>query len=216
MTPTHDLPSSSGSAEGAPPPREPEGASPPPEPEASTRILDAALRLFARQGFGSTPIRQIAEEAGVATGLVYYHFSDKAGLLKALFGRALAQVSDSLDAAMEGVTTSPTRGLDRLVRTAFDTVADHQDFWRLSYQIRMQEAVSAALGGELAGWAEAIRSRVEALLREAGHTDPVPASRALFAAIDGAAQHFVLDPAAYPLDSVANSLVAHFLPPPVR
>jgi AcrR family transcriptional regulator len=207
MTSTPDVPSPSESADSSP---LRSGS------DASTRILDAALRLFAHQGFGSTPVRKIAEEADVATGLVYYHFTDKAGLLKAIFGRALAQVSDSLDEAMEGVATSPERGLDRLVRTAFGTVADHRDFWRLSYQIRMQEAVSAALGGEMGGWTEAIRGRIEALLREAGHTDPVPASRALFAAIDGAAQHFVLDPDSYPLDSVAKSLVAHFLPPSPR
>ncbi len=205
MTSIPEVPSSSEGAESNPGP---------PESDAATRILDAALRLFAHQGFGSTPVRQVAEEAGVATGLVYYHFADKAGLLKALFGRALAQVSDSLDEAMAHVATSPERGLDRLVRTAFGTVSDHRDFWRLSYQIRMQEAVSAALEGEMAGWTDAIRGRIERLLREAGHANPVPASRALFAAIDGAAQHFVLDPDCYPLDSVATSLVAHFLPSP--
>jgi AcrR family transcriptional regulator len=176
------------------------------------RILVAALRAFAHQGYATTPVRQIAEDAGVAAGLVYYHFEDKAGLLRAIFERSLDDVAASLDAADAAACESPREGLDRLVRTAFATVARNQDFWRLGYQLRMQPSAADALGGAIPLWAEEIRGRVEALLARSGHPDPVPASRALFAAIDGAAQHFVLDPDHYPLDPVATSLVDHFTP----
>ena len=46
-------------------------------------ILDAAKKLFARQGFEKTTIRAIASEAGVAVGTVFVHFPDKAALLAA-------------------------------------------------------------------------------------------------------------------------------------
>ena len=48
------------------------------------RILDAALELFAGRGFDGTSIRRISEAAGVPSGLIYYYFEDKRGLLKAL------------------------------------------------------------------------------------------------------------------------------------
>jgi AcrR family transcriptional regulator len=186
---------------------------PTPAQTSRDRILDAAIRRFARQGYGSTPIRQIAQDAQVATGLIHYHFQDKEGLLTALFQRSLAQVQASLDEADAASDLDPLQGLDQLVRTAFASVARDQDFWRLSYQLRMQADAVEALGGALQLWAEETRERIEVLLRASRHPNPSPAAHVLFAAIDGAAQHFVLDPDNYPLDPVARSLVAHFAAP---
>lgn len=49
-----------------------------------TRILDAAEMLFADRGFDGTATKAIAEEAGVATGLVFYYFPSKDAILEAL------------------------------------------------------------------------------------------------------------------------------------
>jgi TetR/AcrR family fatty acid metabolism transcriptional regulator len=49
------------------------------------QIMDAAVRVFARQGFHSTRVSDIADEAGVAYGLVYHYFSSKEEVLNELF-----------------------------------------------------------------------------------------------------------------------------------
>jgi AcrR family transcriptional regulator len=49
------------------------------------QILDAAIRVFARQGFHSTRVSDIADEAGVAYGLVYHYFKSKEEVLNELF-----------------------------------------------------------------------------------------------------------------------------------
>ena len=49
------------------------------------QILDAAVRVFARQGFHATRVSDIADEAGVAYGLVYHYFSSKDEVLNELF-----------------------------------------------------------------------------------------------------------------------------------
>jgi TetR/AcrR family transcriptional regulator, fatty acid metabolism regulator protein len=49
------------------------------------QILDAAVRVFARQGFHSTRVSDIADEAGVAYGLVYHYFRSKDQVLNELF-----------------------------------------------------------------------------------------------------------------------------------
>ena len=60
-------------------------------------ILDAAVRVFARQGYDATPVADIAAEAGVAYGLVYHYFGSKDAVLEAVFreqwGRLLAAVA---------------------------------------------------------------------------------------------------------------------------
>jgi AcrR family transcriptional regulator len=48
-------------------------------------ILDAAVRVFARQGFHACRVSDIADEAGVAYGLVYHYFDSKDEVLDVLF-----------------------------------------------------------------------------------------------------------------------------------
>jgi AcrR family transcriptional regulator len=57
-----------------------------------TVILNAALDLFAHQGYRATSIRDIAKKAAVSTGAVYHHFKDKEELFKTLIGQLRADV----------------------------------------------------------------------------------------------------------------------------
>jgi TetR/AcrR family transcriptional regulator, fatty acid metabolism regulator protein len=58
-------------------------------PERTTdrrrELLDAAVRVFAQKGFGAARVGDIAEEAGVAHGLLYHYFRSKDEVLKTIF-----------------------------------------------------------------------------------------------------------------------------------
>lgn len=56
-------------------------SSPPTEAQARIRILQAAQRLFASQGFDGTTTRDLAQAAGVAEGTLFRHFSNKKAIL---------------------------------------------------------------------------------------------------------------------------------------
>jgi TetR/AcrR family transcriptional regulator, fatty acid metabolism regulator protein len=58
---------------------------PAPAVDKRRQILDAAVRVFARQGFHATRVSDIADEAGVAYGLVYHYFKSKDEVLNELF-----------------------------------------------------------------------------------------------------------------------------------
>jgi len=176
--------------------------------ESRARILDAALTLFARRGYDATPVRTIATEAGVSHGLLYNHFRSKEEMLRAIFEQTMAEVDASLAGAE--AASGPTGAVAELVRSALETVARHPAFWRLTYQLRMQEDVTAGLGDLVSAWSEAIRGRIEGMLRSAGAPDPALEARALFAAIDGAAQHYVLDMEGYPAAAVAETIIRRF------
>jgi TetR/AcrR family transcriptional regulator, fatty acid metabolism regulator protein len=62
-------------------------ASEPQAPASDRRrqILDAAIRVFARQGYHNCRVSDIADEAGVAYGLVYHYFKSKDEVLNELF-----------------------------------------------------------------------------------------------------------------------------------
>lgn len=176
---------------------------------AATRdkLLDAALHLFARRGFAGTTVKAIAARAGIATGLLYSHFPGKEGLLRALFERSMTDVRLSF-AMAESVGAHERLGA--LVRAAVGIVRSHLDFWRLGYAARTQPAVISALGPALAEWGEAITGTLEGYLADLGSPAPQLDARALFAQIDGLCQHFALDPGEYPIDAVAERVIAQW------
>lgn len=67
------------------------------------RVLDAAERLFADEGFDAVSIRQIAQEAGVTLGVVGFHGGAKLDLFRTILARRVATL-----------TAERTRALDAL------------------------------------------------------------------------------------------------------
>ena len=59
-------------------------------------ILDAAVRVFARQGFHTCRVSDIADEAGVAYGLVYHYFGSKEEILSTLFAERWQIMLDAI------------------------------------------------------------------------------------------------------------------------
>jgi TetR/AcrR family fatty acid metabolism transcriptional regulator len=62
------------------------------------RILEAAVKVFARQGFHQSTVAQIAKEAGVADGTIYLYFKNKDDILVHFFGFKAKQVFDRFHA----------------------------------------------------------------------------------------------------------------------
>ena len=64
-------------------------------------ILDAAVRVFARRGYHTSRVGDIAEEAGVAHGLLYHYFRSKEELLETIFRETWRDVLDAVRAVEE-------------------------------------------------------------------------------------------------------------------
>ncbi|MGW6394195.1 TetR/AcrR family transcriptional regulator [Streptomyces sp. NPDC055103] len=78
----------------------------------STQILEAAARLIARRGVRGLRVEELAEEAGVSTGLIYYHFKDRTGILRHTLEFINAR-AERYTAARAG-TTEPLGPLEEL------------------------------------------------------------------------------------------------------
>ena len=180
--------------------------------ESMRRLLAAARATFVRLGYDRATTRDIAREAGVAHGLLYNYFRSKDELLAAVFGEGVRDVAEALGAGTGAGT--PADQLEQIIRRTFEIVRERREFWLLSHMLRFQPR-TAALTGELSAWTQAVRAQLEGLLRAIGHGDAPALSRVLFAAIDGAAQHYALEPDKYALQPVVECLVVHFCRPPV-
>jgi len=98
--------------------------------EKPRRILDAAVRVFAAQGYDTARVGDIAEEAGVAYGLVYHYYDSKDAVLEAVFreawGRLLAAV-----ALAEETGVDAAEQLELVVKIVLRAWRDDPDLVRL-------------------------------------------------------------------------------------
>ena len=79
------------------------------------QILEAAVKVFARQGFHQSTIAQIAKEAGVADGTIYLYFKNKDDILVQFFSFRAKQVFESFREEVDRAETSSDK-LRNLVR----------------------------------------------------------------------------------------------------
>jgi TetR/AcrR family fatty acid metabolism transcriptional regulator len=72
-------------------------------------ILDASVRVFARKGYHTSRVGDIAEEAGVAHGLLYHYFRSKDELLETIFRETWRDVLDAVRSVEETDETARER-----------------------------------------------------------------------------------------------------------
>jgi TetR/AcrR family fatty acid metabolism transcriptional regulator len=94
------------------------------------QILDAAIHVFARQGFHACRVSDIADEAGVAYGLVYHYFNSKEQVLNELFTERWSLLLD----ATEEIDRQPIGArekLDAVARFIIDSYRHEPDLMKV-------------------------------------------------------------------------------------
>ena len=88
--------------------------------ETRARILEAALGVFRERGFDRATMREIAVEAGVATGAAYYYFDSKDAIVMAFYARAQEEMRPEIEARMAKAKT-----LEARLRAVIDTKLEY-------------------------------------------------------------------------------------------
>jgi AcrR family transcriptional regulator len=102
-------------------------------PSRRDDIIGAAVKVFAARGYAEASVNDIAEAANVVVSGIYYHFEGKAQL----FDAAIAEVYESLDAAIEasrvGYDPGSAEALRSVIRAGQRWVDDHPDASKMLY-----------------------------------------------------------------------------------
>jgi TetR/AcrR family transcriptional regulator, acrAB operon repressor len=94
-------------------------------------ILSAARCVFARRGVTRTTIGQIAAEAGVTRGAVYWHFADKTKVFHAMREQVSVPLIDRTDfALLSGTDADALPAVERFLGDLFDAVANDRETQR--------------------------------------------------------------------------------------
>ena len=90
------------------------------------KVLEAAIPLFASQGFDATTTLQIAETAGVTEPVIYYHFRNKDGLFTYILDAAFTEYFSRLE-SLETNTSTQFEKIKRFISLHFQFVEDMPD-----------------------------------------------------------------------------------------
>lgn len=102
-------------------------------PDARARVLDAAVELFADQGYDGTSVAQVIARAGVAKGGFYHHFASKEALLYEVYGDLISrQLANMEEILARGAPPADTLRavITDLVETTAASARPALVFWR--------------------------------------------------------------------------------------
>lgn len=111
---------------------------------SAQQIARVAARLFARQGYEATSVRQITDEAGVTKPTLYYHYGSKEGLAQALLTVPIRLLTERISR----IVAEPGSAVDRLgefLEIHFEFCREEPDRLRFLYAL-----VFGPMGGGLA------------------------------------------------------------------
>ncbi|MFC9949327.1 TetR/AcrR family transcriptional regulator, partial [Streptomyces prasinus] len=107
-------------------------------PPVPQRLLAAATRLFAEQGYDRTSVQEIVEAAGVTKGALYHYFGSKDDLLHEVYARVLRVQQERLDAyanADEPIEARLRGAAADVVVTTIENLDDASIFFRSMHHL---------------------------------------------------------------------------------
>lgn len=178
--------------------------------ERRREIVDAMLRVMARQGYAKASVAAVAREAGITPGLIHYHFRDKQEILLALIDRLAEAVRARFEATRARTPLGRVHAwIDAHLARGEGADPDAVACWvALGNEALAEAAVRAAYVRVI----ESDRALLEGLVRDALAHDGARTADArriaagLLAAVEGAFRLAILAPEAIPEGSAASTV----------
>lgn len=160
--------------------------------ESRGKILSAALTLFAKQGFHSTSIAQIAKEAGVSKGLIYNYFDKKEELLKQLVITSVAD-GENILLEMQAMPDAKSR-LRFTIDYAIDYIHENFEQFKLYFSLSLQLSAFPDLQAYIKARHKATVPLFAELFRDLFESQEMAQmeSMALAALLDGAGLQYIV------------------------
>ncbi len=175
--------------------------------ESRQRIMAAAMRLFARDGYERTSIAGIAREAGVAKGLLYNYFSSKEDLLRTLILEAFSGGDEQIANLL---TSDPRSTLRNLLKWFFDEMRQRPEHWRLITEITLRvdkyDFVHELAKAKMDEYVQVL-SRLFAQLN---YADPLNEARLFVGILDGIGVEALVLKDDYPLAAMEKFLLKKY------
>ena len=166
-------------------------------------IMDAALMLFAADGYSNTPVSKIAKKAGVSTGLMYNYFTGKEALLEAIFTEGLRMVQEMMAVLLE--VEEPRAKLKMMIDESFRVAGSSDErFWKLYFNLAMQPNLPISIFQTFGHFIQQAFDYIAGVFAELGYENPEMEARIFSALGDGVMLHYWMIGEEYRLDEVVK------------
>lgn len=131
-------------------------------------LLDAAAVVFLREGVSRATLEQIARQAGVTRGALYYHFKDKSQILASLLAQATLPHEELIAPAFAGDVDQPLRLIEQGCRVVLQALARDERRQRIYAILSLRcEAVgeTAEVARHMSAMTEEMNARLLHMLR---------------------------------------------------
>jgi AcrR family transcriptional regulator len=144
--------------------------------EVRDRILDAASKVFAAEGFAGATIDGIGQAAGFTKGAVYSNFESKDELFLALLDREFELRGEQIATVLDSSGGDTSVAASELSHSVLDSVRDHSDYYVLLVEYWLRAQRDPQLRERLI---ERRRAAADQALHLVKTTDTVPSDRRL-------------------------------------
>ena len=172
-------------------------------------IAQAALELFASNGFSGVSISRIAKKAGVSKGLLYNYFANKEALVQEIVIEGFRQMLDNLDFDFQKELTRER--FIELVEKNFRLLREEISYWSLYISVITQPAVMALVKEDIFEVVGPFLSALTGYYTRQGIKNPEVQSLLFGAMLDGVAIDYMLSPETYPLDKIEKLIIEKFI-----
>ena len=175
--------------------------------ESKGKILHAAFKLIAVNGYEETSISQIARKAGISKGLVYNYYSSKEELLKSLIEHASSEIDTIMQVL---VSENPSDTLRNMFQWFFDDIEHEIAKWRLITELAFK-IDKFDFARELAlKKVDEFTNLISELLDQIGIDNPEHEARVIAALFDGIGLQYMVCGNTYPLEEMKNFLISKY------
>lgn len=181
------------------------------ETQRQNEIADAAVRVFAENGFSGTPVKRIAEEADIAPGSIYRYFDSKSDILYHVFMNFQESVHDLFDRVISSSDDPVTKiktlfyDLSAMVHMSRPTVKVLFDFWSQSLHNSSENDI------DYSSFYQRLREKVGILLDEGVREGVIRPDweeelpSILIGFFEGQLIQWLVDPSGPPMDDIKDT-----------
>lgn len=172
-------------------------------------ILDAALHVFAEEGYHSASISKVSKKAGVSKGLMYNYFESKEDLLHKLLNEIIMKEAQIMKYVSQNEFTDES--ITALLKDTVQLLKDDPKHWKLYFLMSVQPEVMKILMEDCKDIHATVYSKYIQYFEKKGHENPLLTVQYFGATFGGIKMSFIMDPEHFPIDETTTLLINQFI-----
>lgn len=177
--------------------------------ERKKAILDAALHVFAQDGYHGASISSVSKKAGISKGLMYNYFVNKEELLQILIGSLFDEETKIMTSILEQPFNESS--LIALVKLGTETLKKNPKQWQLYFTMSTQPEVLAIVDKKYSPEKGMFAKNMLQFFKDKGVEDPMLQMHYFGMTMTGFKINYIMNPSNCPIGELETLIIKQFI-----